>query len=117
MQQPHRQILRGPSLQVNAVGAGFAFDLNFRVTTWRHPKVLSEPGLRQRTDPIPSHPIRTIRSGCCARAASGQDAAPPTSVMKSRRCMFDPRLSRRYRNGSNKRLDRGRNPHLAHFRW
>jgi hypothetical protein len=43
MQQPHRQILRGPSLQVNAVGAVFAFDdLNFRVTAWRRPKVLSD---------------------------------------------------------------------------
>jgi hypothetical protein len=26
-----------------------------------------------------------IRSGCCARAASGQAAAPPSSVMNSRR--------------------------------
>src|SRR5262245_12725746 len=28
---------------------------------------------------------RTVEAGCCARAASGQTAAPPSSVMKSRR--------------------------------
>ena len=49
--------------------------------------------------------------------ASGQDAVPPTSMMKSRRCMFDPSLNRRYRNGSNKRLDRGPNPHGGRFHW
>jgi hypothetical protein len=33
-------------------------------------------------------PMRRIRSPCCARAASGQAvAAPPTSVMNSRRFM------------------------------
>jgi hypothetical protein len=31
-----------------------------------------------------STPIRRIRSPCCARAASGQVAAPPSSVMNSR---------------------------------
>ncbi len=41
MQQPHRQILRGRSLQVNAVGAGVAFDLNFRVAARRQAEVLS----------------------------------------------------------------------------
>jgi hypothetical protein len=31
-------------------------------------------------------PIRRIRSGCCARAATGHvAAAPPSSVMNSRR--------------------------------
>ena len=28
--------------------------------------------------------MRRIRSGCCARAASGHAAAPPSSVMNSR---------------------------------
>jgi hypothetical protein len=36
--------------------------------------------------PAASTPMRRIRSGCCARAASGHTtAAPPRSVMKSRR--------------------------------
>ena len=35
-------------------------------------------------DPI-SMPMRCIRSGCCARAASGHAAAPPSKVMNSRR--------------------------------
>jgi len=38
-------------------------------------------------------PIRRIRSGCCARAASGHAAAaPPSSVMNERRLMPDMRL-------------------------
>src|SRR5262245_12958919 len=32
-----------------------------------------------------STPMRRIRSPCCARAANGHAAAPPSSVMKSRR--------------------------------
>src|SRR6516164_5984121 len=32
-----------------------------------------------------STPMRRIRSGCCARAASGQAAAPPMSVVNARR--------------------------------
>src|SRR5215469_10023901 len=35
-----------------------------------------------------STPIRRIFSGCCARATSGHAAAPPSSVMKSRRFNF-----------------------------
>jgi hypothetical protein len=35
--------------------------------------------------PFMSTPTRRIRSSCCARAASGHVAAPPRSVMKSRR--------------------------------
>jgi hypothetical protein len=36
-------------------------------------------------------PMRRIRSGCCARAARGHAvAAPPRSVMNSRRFMSDP---------------------------
>jgi GAF domain len=34
-----------------------------------------------------STPIRRLPSACCARAASGHTAAPPTRVMKSRRLM------------------------------
>ena len=44
MQQPHRQILRGPSLQVNALGAAIALDdLDFRVAARRNAEVLSDP--------------------------------------------------------------------------
>ena len=32
-------------------------------------------------------PMRRIRSPCCARAATGQAAAPPSSVMNERRLM------------------------------
>jgi hypothetical protein len=35
-----------------------------------------------------STPIRRILSRCCARAAIGHAAAPPRSVMKSRRCIL-----------------------------
>jgi len=35
-----------------------------------------------------STPIRRVRSACCARAPSGHAAAPPTSIMNSRR--FNP---------------------------
>jgi hypothetical protein len=45
-----------------------------------------------------------MRSLCCARAASGHAAAPPTSVMNSRRFIRSPRRraaeeikARRYR--------------------
>src|SRR5262249_9583010 len=37
--------------------------------------------------------MRRIRSGCCARTASGHVAAPPSSVMKSRRFMSKSRFS------------------------
>jgi hypothetical protein len=37
------------------------------------------------TRPEPSLKPRRTRSGCCARAASGQTTAPPTSVRNSRR--------------------------------
>jgi len=33
-------------------------------------------------------------AGCCARAASGHAAAPPSSVMNSRRLMSPPALRR-----------------------
>ena len=52
-----------------------------------------------------------MRPGCCARTAIGHiAAAPPTSVMKSRRLMPIPRLSSWHRSGSNECFDRGRNP-------
>ena len=35
-------------------------------------------------------PRRRIPSGCCARAATGHAAAPPTSVMNSRRFINCP---------------------------
>src|SRR6266545_7620745 len=38
-----------------------------------------------------STPMRRIRSRCCARAASGHAAAPPSSVMNSRRFIRSPR--------------------------
>jgi hypothetical protein len=40
-------------------------------------------------------------------AASGHAAAPPSSVMKSRRCMSSPKLRRRHPNASNECFDRG----------
>src|SRR5262249_48104827 len=38
-------------------------------------------------DAPPSQPIRQTLPDCCARAASGHAAAPPMSVMNSRRLM------------------------------
>ena len=35
--------------------------------------------------------MRRVRSGCCARAASGHVATPPISVMNSRRLILVPR--------------------------
>src|SRR6516164_4254185 len=37
--------------------------------------------------------MRRMRSLCCARAASGHAAAPPTSVMNSRRLIASPQGS------------------------
>src|SRR5262245_56795367 len=42
---------------------------------------------------------------CCARAISGNDAAPPISVMNSRRLIATPETEDSYRSGSN--LHRG----------
>ena len=39
---------------------------------------------------VMSTPMRRIRSPCCARAASGHAAAPPSSVMNSRRSLPSP---------------------------
>ena len=48
------------------------------------------PALPDRPRPSSmSTPMRRIRSGCCARAASGHAAAPPSSVMNSRRVSLD----------------------------
>ena len=47
-------------------------------------------------------------AGCCACTASGQaTAAPPRSVMNSRRLMFAPNLRRQHLIGSNEYFDRG----------
>ena len=60
---------------------------------YESPSECGDVGLRfpsLSADPI-STPIRRTRSGCCARAASGHvAAAPPISVMNSRRCMSTP---------------------------
>ena len=59
----------------------------------------SGPGLRFVSAEIHEHADRRIRSGCCARAASGHAAAaPPSSVMNSRR--FITRLTRRRARGA-----------------
>ena len=56
-------------------------------------------------------PMRYFRPASCAHAAMGPSvaAAPPRSVMNSRRCMSATKLRRPHRNGSNE--------HRAHFRW
>src|SRR5215217_1811281 len=41
-------------------------------------------------------PMRRIRSGCCARAARGYAAAPPSKAITSRRRMAHLALSRGY---------------------
>src|SRR5450759_323006 len=54
-----------------------------------------------------STPMRRIRSGCCAREASGHvAAAPPISVMNSRRLMSAPNLRRRHSIGLYDYIDR-----------
>jgi hypothetical protein len=50
----------------------------------------------------------SVRIKTVAAAATGyDDAAPPSSVMNSRRRMSAPTLRRRHCNGSNQNLDRG----------
>ena len=56
--------------------------------------------------PLDSTPIRRIPSPCCARAISGHAAAPPISVMNSRRCKSDPKLRRMHLSASNEYFDR-----------
>jgi hypothetical protein len=41
--------------------------------------------LQAESVPAPKSPIVGNLAGCCTRAASGHPAAPPSSVMKSRR--------------------------------
>jgi hypothetical protein len=48
---------------------------------------VSNPSRSLSANPI-NAPTRRMRSACCARAASGQAAAPPSSVMNSRRFIF-----------------------------
>jgi hypothetical protein len=52
--------------------------------------LLLRQGSKQSQAAPVSTPIRRIPLGCCARAASGHAAAPPSSVMKSRRLMGLP---------------------------
>ena len=54
-----------------------------------------------------STPIRFARSVCCARAASGQAAAPPSSEMNSRRLIIQ---SPRQRGRAGSAVRRGRAP-------
>ena len=52
----------------------------------------------------------TGNAGCCARAAIGQAAAPPRSVMSSRRLTFDHLVGageQRQRHGEAERLGGG----------
>ena len=43
---------------------------------------------------VERHTVEVITgiAGCCARAASGHVAAPPSNVMNSRRCISSPKL-------------------------
>jgi len=69
----------------NAVGRSF-LDRRLRcVKERKHADIVAAAGSGMST------PMRRIRSrGCCARAASGHaTAAPPSSVMNSRRLMSD----------------------------
>jgi hypothetical protein len=54
-------------------------------------------------------PIRYFRPASCAHTAMGSSvaAAPPRSVMNSRRCMAATKLRRPHRHDSNEHLDRG----------
>ena len=57
-----------------------------------------------------STPMRRTRSACCARAASGQaTAAPPRSVMNSRRRISPPKVRGQHCIGSDDYCDRGSN--------
>jgi hypothetical protein len=56
------------------------------------------------------NPITGI-AGCCAPAASGHAAAPPISVMNSRRFMSDPKVWNRHLSDFNGHFDRGQNRH------
>jgi Transposase zinc-binding domain len=53
-----------------------------------------------------------MRSGCCARAASGHAAvAPPRRLMNSRRRISEPKVSGQHCIGSNQELDRAQTEH------
>jgi hypothetical protein len=50
--------------------------------------IVSHALIRSAAEPASRKPTTGI-AGCCARAASGHDsAAPPSSVMNARRCIF-----------------------------
>jgi hypothetical protein len=59
-----------------------------------------------------STPMRRTRSNCCARAANGHAAAPPRSVMNSRRLTWDMGLPPAGVTTSNRRSSRGRFTHF-----
>ena len=61
-------------------------------------------------------PIRFTRRGCCARAATGQAAAPPRRLMNSRRRISAPNLRGQHCIGLNEYFDRGSNRHQSHCR-
>jgi hypothetical protein len=63
-----------------------------------------------------STPISRTFSDCCARAAIGHAAAPPSSVMNARRCMSSPKVRRRHPNASNEYFDRAQTGHQNHCR-
>src|SRR5665811_2264095 len=58
-----------------------------------------------------------VKLWLCAMAASGHvAAAPPISVMNSRRLMSEPKRGRRHLIRSNEHFGRGRNRHQNHYR-
>ncbi len=56
--------------------------------------------------PVPRKAIVGSFAGCCARAARGHTAAPPRSVMNSRRCISYPKLKTQHRSRLNGRSGR-----------
>ena len=65
----------------------------------------------------PRKPMVGSLLACCARAARGHTAAaPPRSVMNSRRCMSSPKLRRRDPNASNEYFDRAQTGRQNHCR-
>ena len=63
----------------------------------------------------PRNPMVSSLPGCCARAASGHAAAPPTRVMKSRRLIGRSQVQEtQHCTGSNEYFDRARTTHQNH---
>ena len=55
------------------------------IVTQDKPFVVAQPEPLSFSSPNVSMPMRRTRPSCCARAVSGQAAAPPSPAMKSRR--------------------------------